>query len=96
MAKKLILDPILAYLAQIFFRGFYLNWVLYFVASDHCIQFQGKLMNQLKKMAKDLVLAPILAQIWATNFFSPKIWPRQSLDVMVSYYNVRYQKKLMM
>ena len=46
--------------------------MLYLVASDHCIQFQGKLMNQLKKMAKDLVLGPIFAQIWATNFFFPK------------------------
>ena len=53
-------------------------------------------MNQLKKMAKDLVLGPIFAQIRATNFFFPKIWLRQSLDVMVSYHHVRYQKKLMM
>ena len=28
-------------------------------------------------------------------FFSPKIWLRQSLDFMVSYYHVQYQKKLM-
>ena len=28
------------------------------------------------------------------NFFS-KIWLRQSLDIMVSYHHVQYQKKLM-
>ena len=39
------------------------------VASYHCMQVQGKLMTKLDKMAKNLVLGPILAQIWATNFF---------------------------
>ena len=45
-------------------------------------------------MAKNLVLGPILTQIWAANFFK-KIWYRQSLDIMVSYHHVQYQKKLM-
>ena len=48
-------------------------------------------------MEKNLVLGLILAhlaQLWAANFFS-KIWLRQSLDVMVRYYHVQYQKKLM-
>ena len=45
-------------------------------------------------MAKNLVLGSILAhlaQIRAANFF-PKIWLRQSLDIMVSYYHIQYQK----
>ena len=48
-------------------------------------------------MAKNLVLGLILAhlpQIWAAFFFfSQKIWLHQSLDVMVSYHHVQYQKK---
>ena len=43
---------------------------------------------------KNLILGPILAQIWATKFFS-KIWLYQSLDIMVTYHRVQYQKKLM-
>ena len=46
-------------------------------------------------MAKNLVLGPILAhlaQIQAAKLF-PKIWLRQSLDIMVSYHHVQYQKK---
>ena len=57
-------------------------------------------------MAKKLVLGPILAhlaQIRAANFFFffffffffSKIWLRQSLDTMVSYHDLQYQKKLM-
>ena len=57
--------------------------------SYHCMQ--------LEKMAKNLVLGLILAHlalIPAANFFS-KIWLCQSLNVMVSYHHVQYQKKLM-
>ena len=49
------------------------------VASNHCMQFQGKLMNQ-----KNLILGPILAQlaqIQAAKFFS-KIWLCQALDII--------------
>ena len=49
-------------------------------------------------MAKNLFLGPIwvhLAQIQVVNFFFSKIWLRQSLDIMVSYHHVLYQKKLM-
>ena len=45
-------------------------------------------------MAKNLVYSPILAQIHAAIFFS-KIWFCQSLDIMVSFHYVQYQKKLM-
>ena len=49
-------------------------------------------------MAKNLVSGPILAhktQIQAAKFLFSKIWLRQSLDMMVSYHHVHYQKKLM-
>ena len=65
------------------------------VASYHCTHFQGKLINQ---MAKNLNLGLILAhlaQIWVAKILFSKIWLRQSLDIMVSYHNVQYQKKLM-
>ena len=35
------------------------------------------------------------AEVWAAKFFFPKMYLRQSLDIMVSYHHVRYQKKLM-
>ena len=49
---------------------------------------------------KSLVLGRILAalaKIRVANFylFFSKIWLCQSLDIMVSYYHVQYQKKLM-
>ena len=65
-------------------------------ASYHYMQFQGKLKNQTWKIEKNLVLGLIfanLAQIQAANFFL-KIWLCQSLDAMVSYLHVQYQKKL--
>ena len=49
-------------------------------------------------MAKNLVLGLIsahLAENRAAKFFLPKIWLRQSVDVIVSYRHVQYQKKLM-
>ena len=44
-------------------------------------------------MPESLVLSPILAQIRAAKFFFSKVWLRQSLDIMVSYHHVQYQKK---
>ena len=34
------------------------------------MQFKGKLTNQLEKIAKNLILGLILAQIWSPKFFS--------------------------
>ena len=56
-------------------------------------------MIQNQKMVKNLILGliyPRSAQIRAAKsffFFSSKIWLRQSLDIMVSYHHVQYQKK---
>ena len=52
--ENILLDPILAALAQIWvvrifffcFLGFYLYLILETVASYHCLLFQGKQMNQ--------------------------------------------------
>ena len=49
-------------------------------------------------MEENLILCLIKAhwaQIHARIFFKKKIWLRQSLDIMVSYHHVKYQKKLM-
>ena len=57
-----------------FLFDFYLYYMLYIVASYHCMQFQGKLMKQTwengeKELVSGLILAP-LVQIWAPkNFF---------------------------
>ena len=56
-----------------FLHGFYLFYMLDIFASYHCMQLQGKLMNQTwENGKKPLVLEPIsahLAQIWPANFF---------------------------
>ena len=56
-----------------FFCRFYLYQISNIVASYHCMQFQGKLMNQTWEQGKkNLVSGPILdplAQIWALKIF---------------------------
>ena len=69
MAKNLILVP------KKLFRGFYLYLMLDIVASYHCIQFLGKLMNQTWENGKKPSFEPILvhlAQIRAAKFFFQK------------------------
>ena len=60
------------YGCQSFFRVFYLYQMLYIVESYHCMQFQGKLMNQTWENGKKTNFGPdfslFLAQIWAANF----------------------------
>ena len=126
--------------------------MLCIVASYHCMQFQGKLMNQTGKNGKTPSFEPYFGLFWpifgprncfswvlplldvrhccklslyviarktnepnlrkwqktsfGPNFgpfgpnscrqsFLPKIWLCQSLDIIVSYHHVQYQKKLM-
>ena len=70
------------------------------VASYHCIQFQGKLMAKTQENGKKSHIGPDLGPLSSNShcnfflFFS-KIWLSHTLDIMVSYYNVKYQKKLM-
>ena len=63
MAKNLVPRPILAPLAQIcppkkFSHRFYLYYTLYIIASCHCMQFQGKLMNQTGENSKKPSFGP--------------------------------------
>ena len=67
------------------------------VENYHCMQFQGKLMNQtvenIKKPSFGSDFGPFAQNSGCQTFFS-KIWLRQSLDIMVSYHHVQYQEKL--
>ena len=76
MVKNLVSRSILNLLDQIcvqkfFFHGFYLYYMLDFVASYHCMQLQGRLMNQTREneeKKKTLVLGPILAPLAQMDF----------------------------
>ena len=73
---------------KIFFKD--LTLMLDTAASYHCMQ--------LEKMAKKPCFRPDFGPFGPNSscqFFSPKIWLCQSLNVMVSYHHVQYQKKLM-
>ena len=57
-----------------YFCGFYLDEMLCIVASYHCMQFQGKLMNQTcekdqKKTVLDLILAHFHPDLVLKIFF---------------------------
>ena len=76
--------------------------MLCIVASYHCMQFQGTLMNQTwengKKTSFETDFGPLdpnLGHHFFFFFFFSKIWLCQSLDIMVSYHHLQYQKKLM-
>ena len=94
----LILVPFGPDLVLKMFFWFYVYWMLDIVASYHCMQFQGQLMNQTWENGKKPSFGPILVhlpEIRATKFFFSKIGICQSLDIMVSYHHVQYQKRLM-
>ena len=67
------------------------------VAIYYCMQFQGKSMIQTQENCEKRHFGPDLGPLGPNmghqNFFS-KIWLHHSLDIMVSYYHVKYQKKL--
>ena len=64
------------------------------VASYHCMHFQGKLMMQTLENSEKPHFWPDLGPLGPIFFFS-KIWLRESLDIIVSYSHVGYQKILM-
>ena len=68
--------------------------MLEIVASSHCMQFQGKLIIKTQENGELLFWAKLC--LFGPNsgrqFFFKKIWPCQSLDIMVSYHHVQYQK----
>ena len=62
------------------------------------MQFQGKLMNQTRENGKKPSFGPDFGPPGPKSrhqffFFFSKIWLHQSLDIMVSYHHVQYQKK---
>ena len=63
------------------------------------MQFQRKLIIQTQENGEKPHFGPDLGPLEPNSgckfFFSSKIWLRQSLDIMVSYHHVQYQKKLM-
>ena len=99
MAKNLISRTILAwprFRTQKCFRGFCLYQMLGIVASYHCKQSQGKHMIQTQENGEKPYfgsdLGPLRPHLGCQNIFS-EIWLHQSLDTMVSYHHVKYQKK---
>ena len=61
------------------------------------MQFQGKLMVQTQENGVKSHFGFNLGLLdpKSDRIFFSKIWLRQSLNTMVSYYHVQYQKKLM-
>ena len=66
------------------------------VANYHYIQFQGKSMTQTQENGEKPHFGPdsdTLDPNSGRQFVVSKIWFGQSLDIMVSYHHVKYQKK---
>ena len=61
-------------------------------ARYHCMQFQGKLMNQTLENGKKTSFKPIIGP-FGRNLGSQNIWLHQSQGIMVSYHHVQDQKK---
>ena len=67
-------------------------------ASHHCIQIQGKLIIRTQKNGEKPHFGPNLGSYGPKSdcqYFFSKTWLHQSLDIMVSYHHLQYQKKLM-
>ena len=65
------------------------------VTSDPRIQFQGKLMIQTQENGKKPYFGSNFGPKFKFQIFFSKIWLNQSLDIMISYHQVQYQKNLM-
>ena len=78
-----------------FFHRFYLYLMLDIVASYHYMQFQGKLKNETWQNSKKHNFGPNFGPYLGHQILFQKIWLHQSLDIMVSYHQVQYQKMLM-
>ena len=72
------------------------------VSSYHCMQFQWKIMIQTSNSRN---WQKTLFWVWfrlvgpkfgpPAKFVFTKIWLHQSVDIMISYHHVQYQKKIM-
>ena len=80
-----ILAPLVQVWSPVYFFKFYLYWMLDIVASYHCMQFQGNIMNQIWGNGKKPSFGPN---------FGPS-GPNLGQQILVSYRHVQYQKKLM-
>ena len=75
----------------------FFSWVLPLLHVSHCRKLSSYAISKKtydpnsRKWRKTLFWTRWI-QICAANFFS-RIWLRQSLDIMVSYHHVEYQKK---
>ena len=105
MTKNLILTLILACLARIWALNFY-SWVLHLLDVRHCCKLSlytisrktyGQNSRKWQKISYWAWFRPIELKFTLQffSFFFSKIWLSHTLDIMVSYYNVKYQKKLM-
>ena len=89
---------------QIFFRGFHPYQMLDNVAYKLSLNAISKKNNKPnKENGKKTSFGPNFGSFGPNSgrhfffffFFVSKIWLRQSLDIMVSYHDLQYQKKLM-
>ena len=99
MAKNLILGPILARLPN-FGSSKKFSWILphgCYKLSFYTISRTTNDPNSRKwqKTSFRAWFRPVGPKLEPSGFFSQKIWLCQSLDIMVTYHNVQYQKKLM-
>ena len=71
------------------------------VGSYHCMQFQGKPIIQTQEDGEKLYFGPVGRKFGAAIFFVFFLFfvffknLASSLDIMVGYHHVQYQKKLM-
>ena len=68
-----------------FFRGFYLYYISYIVASYHCMLFQGKRMNQIWENGKRPSFRPN---------FDPNLVPKNFFSMILPLLDVRNCRKL--
>ena len=98
--KKLILERILVCLAQIWPPQFFLQ-VLPLLVVRYCSKLSSYAISRKtnepnwRKWQKKLVLGIILVYLAQIFFFFSKTWLRLSLNIMVTYHHVQYQKNLM-
>ena len=75
----------------IFFHGFYLYQVLDIVATYHCTQFKGTIMNQTQENCKKTIWARFWL-VWHKLFFH-RFYFYQMLDIVGSYHCMQFQGK---
>ena len=102
MAKNLILGPIWARLAEIWAPKTFL-WVLPQLDVRHCRRLTSHAISRKtndpnsrkgQNISFWACFRPLEPKFGLPNFLK-KLWLCQSLDTMVSYHHVQYQKKLM-